>query len=291
MYELYFGEGSIYYSYVQGFSNYFKSKSGAIKNNRTLDSGIFESVRNHILLNDPIDKSSRGMLNEVSMDLKAIREKDLPEFARKVIFQKALFELWAILCAKFVHKKQDISKVPAYINALICNGFRAESDVFNSKHMYLQDTVYNGQKIKVTQVAKRQTLRLIIAQAIVPKVIKLLRTKHGISDSELEILSTLAKTEIGSYLQQMVNDKKKTFEKSYKTNFSLDVFLREELFAAEQKRREEISEENLTTEFDKLVEKHIAHDLKSSYSDLQETIGFSYEDINYSLEYELEDEF
>ncbi|WP_421506489.1 hypothetical protein [Erwinia rhapontici] len=291
IYEMFFGNSSIYNNYILSFRSYFEKRSGYFKVDRSVDASIFESVKYHVLFNDPIDKPSRAMLNEVLMDVKSIREKELPEFSRKVIFQKALFELWVSVCAKFVHRNIGIDKIPLYINEFVVNCFKPTYDVFNSKHVYLQDTIFNGQKIKVTKVAKRQILRLILSQAIVPDLIRNLKVKHSITNDELDILSNLAKVEIGNYLQQMFNDKKKTFEKTYKTNFNLNSFDREELFSAEQKRSEDVKklkENALLTSFDKLINHHTADDLKSSYEDLQLTIGF--DDINYSFEYELEDE-
>lgn len=291
IHEMFFGESCIYHKYIKAFENYVLNKSNSFKVDRSIDAGIFESVKNHILLNDPIEKSSRSMLNETLVDIKEIRDKFLPDFSRKGIFQKSMIEAWSIICAKFVHEGLSIRNVHLYVIEFINNCFNPSLSMFDSKHIYLQDTIFNGQKIKVTKVAKRQIVRLIVSQAVVSDVLKILKEKYNITEAELAIITSLARFEIGNYLQQMYSDKKKTFEKSYKTNYSISAFDRESLYSAELKRSEEIKnqkESQFTTKFDSLITVHISNDLKTSYIDLVTTIGFS--DVDYSFAYELEDE-
>lgn len=291
IFDMFFAKNSIFYAYVYSFEEYFASKTARYKDDRSVDAGIFESVKNHILLNDPIEKSSHSTLNEVIIELKEIREKKLPEFARKVIFQKALLEAWTILCSKFIIKDFSLDSLSLYLNEFVKNCFEKKYQIFESHHMYLQDTIFNGQKIKVTKVAKRQIIRLILSQAAIPSVEKILKDKYAISQEELDVLTSTARTELGSYIQQMASDKRKTFEKSYRTNFSIDSFEREKLYNAEMKRSEELKSgdrSTLTTSFDKLVDEHTSTDIRNSYADLVETHEFN--NINYSLEYEIDDE-
>lgn len=291
IYTLFFGDNSIYKNYINEFHHYFVAKKERFKDDRSINAGIFETVKNHILLNDPLEKSSHSMLNEVLADIKAIRENSLADFARKGIFQKALLEAWSLICAKFILKKINLKKIPLYLNEFVSNCFTWENNIFDSRHMYLQDTIFNGQKIKVTKVAKRQIIRLILAQAAAPKMSGTLINNHGIDDDELAVLTEMAKMEAGNYIQQMASDKKKAFEKSYKTNFSIDAFERDELYEAELKRSEEIKASKNSDEisgFEKLVAKHTFNDIKSSYEGLVNVLGFN--DISYSFGYEVEDE-
>ncbi|MEJ5069348.1 hypothetical protein WH292_15885 [Enterobacter sp. MYb186] len=291
IYTLFFGDNSIYKNYMTEFSQYFKVKKERFRDDRSIDAGIFESVKNHILLNDPLEKSSHSMLNEVLVDIKALREKFLTDFSRKGIFQKALLECWAIICGKYIVKKISLVNIPLYLNELVKSCFTPENNIFDNRHMYLQDTIFNGQKIKVTKVAKRQIIRLILAQAATPKIINKLEKDYNIDPKELSVLNEIAKVEAGNYIQLMVSDKKKTFEKSYKTNYSIDAFERDELYEAELKRTDEIkssSNSGAISSFDRLVAKHTFDDIKSSFEGLIDVLGYT--DISYNFEYEIEDE-
>ena len=105
------------------------------------------------------------------------------------------------------------------------------------------------------------------------------------------MISALAKEEVGSFIKQMRDDKRKVFEKSYRTNFSLAAIDRERLHAAEldkSKEMKELAGDSSKTTFDLLVDDLIAENLRDSFDDLARTLKFK--DFLYSKSEEPDEE-
>ena len=92
---------------------------------------------------------------------------------------------------------------------------------------------------------------------------------------EKQVLSDLAKAEVGSFINQMREDKRKVFEKSYRTNFSIPAIEREKLYAAELDKPREMKNlggDSSKTTFDKLIDELIITNLTDSFDDLAKTL-------------------
>lgn len=169
----------------------------------------------------------------VREELRALIDRTIPDFSRKTIFQKAMIEAWSLLCAKFIANGIPLARASHYITIFVANSFPPKSDLFDERHLYLQDTIFSGSRIKVTRSAKRQIVRLLLSNA----------DKTDSTDpKEQQVISELAKEEVGSFINQMREDKRKVFEKSYRTNFNLPAFERERLYAAELDKPREMKE-------------------------------------------------
>ncbi|WP_460150290.1 hypothetical protein [Pseudomonas sp. S3_A03] len=157
-----------------------------------------------------------------------------------------------------------------------------KSDLFDERHLYLQDTIFSGSRIKVTKSAKRQIVRLLLSNA--GKVV-------AESSKEAQVISELAKEEVGSFINQMREDKRKVFEKSYRTNFNLPAFERERLYSAELDKPRQMKEfggDSSRTEFDREVGRLISENLTNSFDDLARTLKAK--DFIYSKSEEFDEE-
>lgn len=264
-----FFETSFYKEYYERLNNYFKEKELALKSERSNEANFLIEVKNHYYFNKPFSDSARIVHGNVRLEILELISKSIPSFARKSIFQKAVIESWSLLCAKFIAHKLNLDIIPEIIKCYMEQSFNPACDIFNEQHLYLQDTIFSGSRIKVTRSARKQISRLLLSFGV--KRLPIL----GISDQERSVIKELAETEIGSFITQMREDKRRVFESSYKTNFSISTIDRERLMVAEQNKSADIKKTaGALSEFDKIVSELISQDLKNSYEDLSNTIEF-----------------
>lgn len=271
-----------YSEYCTKFRNYFIDLEEETKRERRNEQDVFSLVKGHILFNDILLKPGHAMHAKVREDLKSLVDSTIPDFSRKAIFQKAMIEAWSLLCAKFIANNISISRASYYVTVFVANSFSPKSDLFDERHLYLQDTIFSGSRIKVTKSAKRQIVRLLLSNA--GKVV-------AESSKEAQVISELAKEEVGSFINQMREDKRKVFEKSYRTNFNLPAFERERLYSAELDKPRQMKEfggDSSRTEFDREVGRLISENLTNSFDDLARTLKAK--DFIYSKSEEFDEE-
>jgi hypothetical protein len=268
--------------YCQEFQDFFVNTEDEIRRERRSDQNIFSNVKDHVLFNGMLIKPAQAMHAHVRADLGQLITGIIPDFSRKAIFQKAMIEAWSLLCSKFVAHDIPVNRAAHYIKQFVEHSFAVKAGLFDDRHLYLQDTIFSGSRIKVTKSAKRQIVRLLLSNG----------EKAICEDAkEKSVISALAKEEVGSFIKQMRDDKRKVFEKSYRTNFSLAAIDRERLHAAELDKSREMKElagDSSKTTFDRLVDDLIAENLKDSFDDLARTLKFK--DFLYSKSEELDEE-
>lgn len=271
-----------YAEYCAQFKNYFVTTEEELKRERRNDQNVFSIVKGHVLFNDILSKPALAMHAMVREDLRSLIDQAIPDFSRKAIFQKAMIEAWSLLCAKFIANGIPLARASHYITIFVANSFPPKSDLFDERHLYLQDTIFSGSRIKVTKSAKRQIVRLLLSNA---------DKTDSTAPQEQQVISELAKEEVGSFINQMREDKRKVFEKSYRTNFNLPAFERERLYAAELDKPREMKEfggDSSKTQFDKLVGTLISENLTDSFNDLVRTLKAK--DFIYSKSEEFDEE-
>ncbi|WP_345009655.1 hypothetical protein [Pseudaeromonas paramecii] len=269
-----FFETSYFKKYYNKIKNYFTVREQELRVERSNEANYFAEVKNYYLYNKPFSESGRVTFGNVRLEIQALINDAVPSFARKSIFQKAVIEAWTILCSKFLANKISLVNIPSILTFCIDNAFDSRVDVFNEQHLYLQDTIYSGSRIKVTRSSRRQISRLILSNCVRVNLLDFL------SDNEKNVLGTIAESEVGGFISQMENDKRKAFESSYKTNFSISLYDRERLIHAEQSKSNNIRKTvpdvgSFMSEFDQIISELISNDLKNSYSDLSNTVAFS----------------
>lgn len=273
---------SFFANYYDSFKDYFVSMEDEIRRDRRGDQNTFSNVKDHVLFNGMLIKPAYAMHAEVRDDLGQLIDCTIPDFSRKTIFQKAMIEAWSLLCAKFIAHDIPLSRASHYIKLFVAHSFAPKSDLFDERHLYLQDTIFSGSRIKVTKSAKRQIVRLILSNG-----------ENAVCEDtkEKQVISDLAKEEVGSFINLMREDKRKVFEKSYRTNFSIAAIERERLYAAELDKPREMKElggDSSKTTFDLLIDELISKNLTDSFDDLAKTLKSR--DFIYSKSEELDEE-
>ncbi|MNP11144.1 hypothetical protein D3C76_1033180 [compost metagenome] len=258
-----------YAEYCAQFKNYFTTIEEELRRERRNDQNVFSIVKGHVLFNDILSKPALAMHAMVREELRTLIDSTIPDFSRKTIFQKAMIEAWSLLCAKFIANGIPLARASHYITIFVANSFPPKSDLFDERHLYLQDTIFSGSRIKVTKSAKRQIVRLLLSNA----------DKTDSTDSkEQQVISELAKEEVGSFINQMRED-------------NLPAFERERLYAAELDKSREMKEfggDSSKTQFDTLVGTLISENLTDSFNDLVRTLKAK--DFIYSKSEEFDEE-
>ncbi|MEI7377873.1 hypothetical protein [Dickeya chrysanthemi] len=266
-----FFETKFFADYYDNLRGFFEEQEAQIKSNRSCDSGVFDFAKKHILLNDPETKKSLPLINVLISELKSRKEKIVPSLASKSICHKAMVEAWFLLCSKIIAHKKDLKIVDKIIQYCVESAFSPNVQLFNEQRLFIQDTIYINQRIKVTKVARRQIVRLFFSQLLLKANIERLVNDLKI-DNELQgVLIKFAKSEVGAYLNQMSKDKTNTFIKTFRSNYNLDDIDRDKLLAAEANRTKEIKQKNASevyTEFDDLVKFYTKEGIVNAYQDL-----------------------
>ncbi|MCV4263536.1 ParB N-terminal domain-containing protein [Pseudomonas capsici] len=279
--DMFYGT-SFYSAYYENFKKFFSTMEDEIKRDRRSDQGVFSNVKDHVLFNSMLGKAANPMHAEVRAGLSRLANDIIPDFSRKAIFQKAMIEAWSVLCSKFIVNGIPLARASHHMKFFVEHSFLPKSDLFDERHLYLQDTIFSGSRIKVTKSAKRQIVRLLLSNA-----------EHAEfeSDKEKKVLSDLAKAEVGSFINQMREDKRKVFEKSYKTNFSIPSIEREKLHLAELEKPQEMKAlggDSSKTKFDRLIDELIITNLTDSFDDLAKSLKSR--DFIYSKSEEFDEE-
>lgn len=282
-----FFEVNFYSKYYNNIVDIFNQKEAQVKSDRSCDSGVFEFARKHILLNDPETKKSLPITNELISSLKLEKEKSIPSLASKSIFHKAMIESWFLLCSKLIAQKKDWRNADNIIKHCIESAFNPSTQLFNIQRLYIQDTIYINQRIKVTKAARRQIVRLIFSQLLLKPNMERLISELNIDIETQDILVKFSRGEVGAYLNHMSKDKINIFTKTFRSNFNLDEIDRDRLIAAEINRSKEIKQSNSSnvfTEFDKLVKLHTKEGIANAYQDL--IICLKSNDFDFSIDSE-----
>ncbi|EBA4497950.1 hypothetical protein OUM15_000811 [Salmonella enterica subsp. enterica serovar Truro] len=287
-----FFETKFFSDYYNNLKTTFEEKEMQIKSDRSCDSGVFDFAKKHILLNDPETKKSLPLTNELILILKNKKEEFIPSLASKSICHKAMIEAWFLLCSKLIAQNKDIKTVDKIIQYCVESAFSPSVKLFNEQRLFIQDTIYINQRIKVTKVARRQIVRLFFSQLLLKSNIDRLVNDLDIDHEYQEILIKFARNEVGAYLNQMSKDKTNTFIKTFRSNYNLDDIDRERLLAAEANRTKEIKQNNASevyTEFDRLVKSHTKEGIVNAYQDLTNCLKSN--DFDFSFDNEpLDDE-
>lgn len=266
-----FFETKFFADYYDNLRGFFEEQEAKIKSNRSCDSGVFYFAKKHILLNDPETKKSLPLINELISELKSRKEKIVPSLASKSICHKAMVEAWFLLCSKIIAHKKDLKIVDKIIQYCVESAFSPNVQLFNEQRLFIQDTIYINQRIKVTKVARRQIVRLFFSQLLLKANIERLVNDLKIDNELQDVLINFAKSEVGAYLNQMSKDKTNTFIKTFRSNYNLDDIDRDKLLAAEANRTKEIKQKNASevyTEFDDLVKFYTKEGIVNAYQDL-----------------------
>lgn len=236
-------------------------------------------VKNNILFNDPIDnsqKKAKELRSEFYNVLSEKRKGTCPEIIRRSIFQKSIIESWSKILEVVLASGHSVKDATRILILSLDRSLLGCGKNFDFRQPYVQNTIFNANKLKVTKESKRQLTRLILTTLNSNPVIK--EVSEIVNPSCVERLKNLATKEFSDYVNRMTLDKKKYFEKNYKVNFSVSSFDRERLLQLELVRDEKLLIATTAVErseaaepFDKAIMDAISPELDLALSALQES--------------------
>lgn len=234
-------------------------------------------VKNNLLFNDPIDssqKKARELRSEFYNALLENRKGKAPEIIRRSIFQKAIIEAWFKILEIVVASGSTVKEATEILVLLLDYSLEDCGRNYDFRQPYVQNTIYNANKLKVTKETRRQLSRLIICSLNSPSILE--KVKGIVSESCSQRLFDLASKDFSSYVNRMTMDKKKYFEKNYKVNFSVSSFDREKLLQLESERDEKLisastasERRNASEPFDKAITEAISTELDTALESLR----------------------
>ncbi|MFA0476356.1 DNA sulfur modification protein DndB [Vibrio breoganii] len=250
-----------------------------------------ELVKNHLLFNDPIsseEKSAKALLARYKETYSEKRKQVLPSIARKTIFQKSIIESWYKLLEVLIPRGVKVDAITDILITLLEKSLDNNAKLFNLNKSHVQGTIFDGNRIKVTRECKKQLSRLMLSplssQDVCDEVIFSVKDVEGIKDT----LNKLGVKELSTYYQKMIVEKKNSFVKSYKSNFSIPSFERERLLIEEEKRdiklknaKDSASKIEASKDFDALVLEIISEELEFADKSLANSLDQKESEIIY----------
>lgn len=276
LYYIFF-ETSFQKKYINEYCSYLiKSKSKAQNDDRDGGDVIDEAI-DYVVYNSPLLKPAKAKAMELIAELKEYIVT-IPTFLRTVIFQKAIIDAWVNLISKMIAFGFEKSKAKYIIRCYIESAFDEKNSIFDPRNTLLQDTILNGNTIKVTKQSKNQIVRLLLSQGILSSTISNINKIDALNNEEEAFLKELARSELSTYIETMISDKRKSFERGYLTSNRLTPFEKDKLTNLESNKQKELAsiEAKLLeseTEFDKAVNEYISNDLESSISEIKEILN------------------
>ncbi|WP_354625261.1 hypothetical protein [Psychromonas sp. MME2] len=250
-----------------------------------------ELVKNHLLFNDPIsseEKSAKALLARYKETYSEKRNKVLPSIARKTIFQKSIIESWYKLLEVLIPRGVQVNKVTDILILLLEKTLEDNAKLFDLNKSHVQGTIFDGNRIKVTRECKKQLSRLMLSFLSAHEVCCEVFNVEGNSEEIVDVLHKLGIKELSTYYQKMIIEKKNSFVKSYKSNFSIPSFERERLLIAEEKRdnnlknaKDSASKIDASKEFDALVLEILSEELEFADKSLANSLNQKESEIIY----------
>lgn len=162
----------------------------------------------------------------------------MPSIARKTIFQKSIVESWYKILEILLPRNITVDSCTSILIVLIENALDNNSIMFDINRPHVQGTIFDGNRVKVTLECKKQISRLMLAKLANFDFCKDTCSSLGINNSDeiINSLYSLGVRELSLYYQKMMKDKKASFVKTYKSNFTISSYVREKLIAEEERR-------------------------------------------------------
>ena len=267
---------------------------------RSSRSNAARVVRDHLLEFQPCEGSSaNSLLDEFLSRFSEVARGRFPDIVRTNVFQKGMLHAWleVIKCGRFTNA--PIEDITAGFISLLDAALEADRQMFmnDTRHLYLQDSVYDGVRIKPTVECRKQILRLILGllgnEAVCDNVVSVIgQAVDADKDALRDRLEELGIRQASYFIESLENERMKQFEKTFKANTILDATVREELVALlaakEDAKRMKVRDKSveIPVEFDERVKREIAQDFSTAQDQLETILGFSTVGESYSEDVE-----
>jgi hypothetical protein len=258
---------------------------------RTPRSNAARQVKDHLLNGAPCEgPMSEGLRDEFVVKFEELSSNQYPEIVRTNVFQKGMLQAWLefLKIARLMNLR-PIDATYGFVR-LLDYALEMRTGLFenDARHLYLQEAVYDGFRIKPTVESRKQILRLITAllgnDEIRADVVKVISERDSLDEEEFSNkLQASGIVHAANFLASLKRERIKKFEKTFSADTSLDDADREKLdelyeLKAEAKRLR-VRDKNVAipTDFDSKVEELIEEDYAAHQVQLEQILGFSTE--------------
>ncbi|EMJ9574436.1 hypothetical protein V7A20_005571, partial [Salmonella enterica subsp. enterica serovar Benin] len=175
-------------------------------------------------------------------------------------------------------------KEPERTNLFILLANRAldkSRDMFSHHLTYMQTTVFNGPKIKVTKKSSSQIKRLMLANLGSPDLLAEIKEKLSVSSELIRKLDSIGKNNASNFFTNMRNDKEKAYPQIYRYSLDITIEDKKKIEEAEEKRNSgilsSVEPENkidASLEYEQIIKRVIKKDLVKSANALKNNLGY-----------------
>lgn len=277
-----------YSDFIELFFKTRKNSLESLLKERSTKSLTAETVLEHLdQFTELDDKASQQLFSSFIDDFMSEAQKILPDIVRTNVFQKGVLTAWFTLVSKLIEfnlRPLDITKL---FSSLIEEGI--EKNLFENtiNNLYIQDSIYDGIKIKPSKESRNQISRLIISSlgnaSVVNKIIvKLQKLDEGCDFGKIKPALQKLGEDNGTYFANSLHSTRiKEFTKGYRSNTELGAIEIQELIKFEDEKTQTIkakrtdSQVKVSSLFDDKIKHHINVDFKLAIDQLSNVLGYT----------------
>ena len=269
------------------FDNLINCKLNEIKESKDIYSTLYYDIKNYYLLNDPIQKLAenelrcKAKISELNEWYVNTRNVNSLDYIFYTVFQKGYISSYLELIQLL---SESGLKEPERTNLFILLANRAlnkSRDMFSHHLTYMQTTVFNGPKIKVTKKSSSQIKRLMLANLGSPDLLTEIKEKLSVSSELIRKLDSIGKNNASNFFTNMRNDKEKAYPQIYRYSLDITIEDKKRIEEAEEKRNSgilsSVEPENkidASLDSEQIIKRVIQKDLVKSANALKNNLGY-----------------
>lgn len=227
-------------------------------------------VNKYLLENIPyVGPDSQDLMKRFNMRFIELSEGQYSSIVRNNVYQKGMLAAW--IEVQHIGKRLNLAPIDTTKGfvVLLDESFKSKLFINDDKHSYLQDSIYDGIRIRPTVACRHQVCRLTLAllgkQSVRKKVMKTVKDlDNGLDGQDFEErLETLGVKSVAQFLGGLKKERISRFTRSFRADISLSEGVREKLIKLydekETAKREKRTDRHVVIpdDFDRLVEECI----------------------------------
>ncbi len=218
--------------------------------------------------------------------VKKAKDAQLPAILQYALFQRALFEAWAQLLDLARPFGLDPPSATKGLVTLLEIALQNQGQSLSTERLYLQHTVFTGNKIITREETKKNLAHLLLAHLADPIYAEQVCNDMGVPEEEsgmlLDKLQDKGRTAMTEFQKAYETGCKKVFKTNYRVDLSLKNREREKLAEAEEEQRRQLREvkdgkrtkTDISEWFDSLVDEHVKHEMELARVQLENYLGY-----------------
>lgn len=231
-------------------------------------------------------ESVRLVYRNFEANIKQEKDTQLSVIIQYALFQRAIFEAWAQLLDLARTFALDPREVTKGLVTLLELALQNQGQCFTFARLYLQHTVFAGNKIIGREETKKNLTHLLLAHLANPAYAEQVCSDMGTPEDEFdplwEKLQDKGQTAALEFQKAYETACKRTFKTNYQVDLALKGAEREELLAAEDEQKRHLREvkegKRAKTEvsewFETLVEEYVKPDVNLACAELKNSLGY-----------------